>query len=145
MYFTLVSNKLLHDYIYLIAIRHLFITFYYMYICLLLVPGTAPHSLKILNIQSSFATLSWMAPVVPNGIITQYELQYRRSSDSLTITTNITSTITGNTLISKVQGLLPFTKYELKLRAYTRVGAGPYSENLRTETLPERKFKFYDT
>ena len=87
-----------------------------------------------------------MAPVIPNGIITQYELQYRRSSrDSVTITFNISNIIIGNTLTSNVVGLLPFTKYELKLRAYTQVGPGPYSESLRTETLSERKFKFYDT
>ena len=84
-----------------------------------------------------------MAPVIPNGIIMQYELQYRRSNDLLTITSNISSTIRGDTLTSNIKGLLPFTKYELKLRAYTRVGAGPYSESLRIETLPECKSKFY--
>ena len=114
-----------------------------MFTYLLLVPSTAPHSLKILNIQSFFVTLSWMAPVIPNGIITQYELQYIRSSDSLTITSNISSTIMDNMLTSKIERLLPFTKYELKLRAYTQVGAGPYSESIKTETLPECKLNSY--
>ena len=103
------------------------------------VPGTAPYSLMVLTVQTTYVTLSWMSPVIPNGIITQYEIQYRRSNDSLFNISNISSTIMGDTLMGRVEGLTPITMYVFQLRAYTQVGAGPYSDNLTIETLPERK------
>ena len=78
-----------------------------------------------------------MAPVTPNGIITQYEIQYKKSNDSFFNISNISSTIIGDTLMGRIEGLTPSTMYVLQLRAYTQVGAGPYSDNLTIETLPE--------
>jgi len=102
-----------------------------------IVPGSAPHSLTVLTIQSAFVILSWMEPTIPNGIITQYEVQYKRSSDSLFTISNISSTIIGDTIIGRVEGLVPRTMYKLQIRAYTQVGVGPYSNKLTLETLSE--------
>ena len=93
-------------------------------------PATAPHSLTATP-QSRFVTLSWMAPDTPNGIIIQYEVQYSVNSTSLG---NFT-----DTMMNAVERLSPSTIYTLHIRAYTRVGAGPFSNSITVMTLPERK------
>ena len=77
-------------------------------------------------------TLSWLSPDTPNGIITQYEVQF--STNNTTSSVNFTGTLMGT-----VGGLLPGTMYILQIRAYTRVGAGPFSGTITLETLPEGK------
>jgi len=96
-------------------------------------PDTAPRSLKADTIQSRFVTLSWMAPDTPNGMIIQYEVQY--SVNSTTSLVNLTDT-------GMVEELSPGTIYTLQIRAYTRVGAGPFSDNITVMTLPERKLQY---
>ena len=63
-----------------------------------------------------------MPPDPPNGIITQYELQYRRVGGSYTslqpLNTDLTHTVTG---------LTSGTRYEFRVRARTRVGYGSFS------------------
>ena len=57
-----------------------------------------------------------------NGMITNYELQYRISfSDSPYMALN------GTSLIRTVNDLDPSTPYDFRVRAYTRVGPGPYT------------------
>jgi len=73
-----------------------------------------------------------MAPDTPNGIIIQYEVQY--SVNSTTSLVNFTDTLMGT-----VEGLSPHTIYTLQIRAYTRVGAGPFGDEITLETLPECK------
>ena len=76
-----------------------------------------------------------MPPDTPNGIIIQYEVQY--SVNSTTSLVNFTDTLMGT-----VEGLSPGTIYTLQIRAYTRVGAGPFSGTKTLKTLPERKLQY---
>ena len=86
------------------------------------VPG-APSSLVVDNTQQTSITLSWTPPDTPNGIVTQYEVQYS-SSDSISFTSsNITD---ASTMTYTIEGLMPAVMYTVQLRAYTRVGAGPF-------------------
>ena len=72
-----------------------------------------------------------MAPEMPNGVITQYQLQYRRSDSS----SNFTSlNITNDTLTYTVTGLISDTEYVFRARAFTVVGHGP-SSNVITAHL----------
>ena len=80
-------------------------------------------------------TLSWMSPDTPNGIITQYEIQYRVNATALLV--NFTDTLMGT-----VKGLSPGTIYTVQIRAFTRVGAGPYSDRITVMTLVERKLQY---
>ncbi|XP_065904893.1 uncharacterized protein [Dysidea avara] len=93
-------------------------------------PATAPRLLTADIIQSRFMTLSWMPPDTPNGIIIQYEVQY--SVNSTTLLVNFADTLMGT-----VEGLSPVTLYTLQIRAYTRVGIGPFSSMITLMTLPE--------
>ena len=97
---------------------------YYLFIYLyfLTVP-TAPRSLMVVNVTNSTVSLSWMLPSTTNGIITQYQVQYRRSNSSGFTLLNITN----NTLTHTVTGLSSNTEYVFRVRAYTVVGHGPSS------------------
>jgi len=98
-------------------------------------PATAPRSLTSNNIQSTFVTLSWMSPDTPNGIIIQYEVQY--SVNSITSLVNFTDTLMGT-----VEGLSSGQVYTLQIRAYTRVGAGPFSSSITVTTFPPRELHY---
>ena len=99
-----------------------------MCVCVFVVP-TAPTSLTVDDVNNTAVTLSWMPPNMPNGIITQYELQYRRSSDLINI-----SFINSSALNATVTGLLPSTDYQFRVAASTVVGQGPYTEIPQTTT-----------
>ena len=76
-------------------------------------------------------SLSWMPPDTPNGIITQYQLQYRRSDN----TTNITLlNVTNDTLTYTVTGLSSNTEYLFTVRAFTAVGHGNASNEVTDYT-----------
>ena len=62
-----------------------------------------------------------MPPETPNGVITQYSVQY----DGSTIGNFGKSMLNG--MMGTVEGLSPDTEYELRLKAYTRVGPGPHA------------------
>ena len=84
---------------------------------------TAPRSLMVVVVTNTTMTLSWMPPDPPNGIITQYKIQYRQTGGgnfgNNQVTTNLTYTVTGvNTN----------TEYDFRVRAFTVVGRGPPSD-----------------
>ena len=90
--------------------------------CIYLIAPTAPSSLTIVNVTNATVTLSWTKPNPSNGIITQYQIQYRRNDNSINITSlNLT---TNNTLTYTVTGLNSNTKYVFTVRASTIVGYG---------------------
>jgi len=96
-------------------------------------PAAVPCSLTAENVQSTFVKLSWMSPCTPNGIIIQYEVQY--SVNRTTSLINLTDTLMGT-----VEELSPSTIYTILIRAYTRVGAGPFSNSITIMTLSPREF-----
>ena len=83
---------------------------------------SAPRSLMVVDVTNTAVILSWMSPDPPNGIITQYQVQYRKSGGSFgnnQMTTNLTYTVTG---------LITGTQYDFRMRAFTVVGNGPPSD-----------------
>ena len=93
----------------------------YVYVCICIdtfVVPNEPQSLEEVSVSSSSVTLQWRPPVTPNGIITQYSLQYN---------TTAVANITNNVLMYTVSGLSPEIVYVLQVRAHTSVGAGPPS------------------
>ena len=79
---------------------------------------TAPRSLMIVDVTDTTVTLSWMPPDPPNGIITSYRVQYKRSDHSSyssidTMNTDLTYTVTG---------LITNTEYDFRVRADAAVG-----------------------
>ena len=102
-----------------------------MNVCIFFTVPTAPRSVMVVNVTDTTVSLSWMPPNTPNGIITQYQLQYRRSDN----TTNITSLdITNDTLTYTVTGLSSNTEYVFTVRAFTAVGHGNASNEVTDYT-----------
>ena len=95
--------------------------------CFLLGP-TAPKSLMVVNFTDTThartVTLSWMPPDPPNGIITQYQVRYRRrGSNDIYLSQNIVNTNLTYTVTNLIN-----IEYELQIRAFTVVGNGVYSD-----------------
>ena len=85
------------------------------------------------EVTDKTVTLSWMPPVPPNGIITQYQVQYSRSGGGFgnsQMTTDLTYT---------VAGLVTGTEYDFRIRAFTVVGRGPIS-NVVTAFVGKLKY-----
>ena len=76
-----------------------------------------------------------------NGIITTYEVRYEPletfGGEIQTQTSNISASMMSTTL----SDLEEFVNYTISVRAYTSVGAGPYSES-RTIMTPSDGMKF---
>ena len=72
------------------------------------------------SVTDTTVTLSWMTPNPTNGIITQYQLQYRRCSDGSYTTLQPVN----NAVIRTVSGLNVDTEYCFRVRAFTVVGSG---------------------
>jgi len=90
-----------------------------------LVPSV-PRSLMIVTATTTSVTISWMSPEPLNGIITRYDVQYKRISDS-----SYTSVNPQNTELSRtITGLTRNIVYECRVRAATILGNGPYTANL---------------
>ena len=102
-----------------------------MKICMYFITApAAPKSLMIVSITKTTVSLSWMPPNTTNGIITQYQLQYKRSDS-----TNITSlNITNANLTYTVTGLSSNTEYVFTVRAFTAVVHGNASNKVTDYT-----------
>ena len=99
------------------------------YVISLIVVPTVPRSLTSVDATDANVTLQWMEPDVPNGVITRYQVESRMAfSDDSFVSQNATS------LTYIVTGLFPFTEYEFRVAAATRVGLGPYTGVVTTFT-----------
>ncbi|XP_028601411.2 phosphatidylinositol phosphatase PTPRQ isoform X2 [Podarcis muralis] len=96
-------------------------------------PDSPPQDVEILEVTATEISLRWSPPEKPNGIITHYEVMY--DDASALILRNTTAT---NLLLN---GLKPYTLYNISVRAFTRLGHGNQSSPLlsvRTaDTVPE--------
>ena len=52
------------------------------YIChLFILEPATPENLRTIAVYKTKATLTWEVPLVPNGVVRQYRLQYKRLGD----------------------------------------------------------------
>ena len=68
-----------------------------------------------------------------NGVITQYEVEYTQSTFT---SVTMTQTVTVASTMAVLTGLEEFVEYSIRVRAYTSVGPGPYSDAV-VETTDE--------
>lgn len=98
-------------------------------------PSGFPQNTHAISSSATSIELKWQPPVLAerNGLITEYILLYRDiNSPNNPIEISVASPET--TL--KLTNLKPDTTYDIKVRAHTSKGPGPYSPSVQFRTLP---------
>ena len=75
-----------------------------------------------------------------NGVITQYEVEYTQSTF---VSVPMTQTITVASTMAALTGLEEFVEYSIRVRAYTSVGPGPYSDAVMETTDEDGRFNYH--
>ena len=93
------------------------------------------------NISSTAIRLSWqpLLAIDQNGVITQYEVEFNQTTFSEVSMYN-TTTVNSTTLMVDLTGLEEYVVYSIQVRAYTSVGAGPYSHVVMETTQEDGLF-----
>ncbi|XP_072551327.1 phosphatidylinositol phosphatase PTPRQ [Salminus brasiliensis] len=93
------------------------------------VPGSPPYGLAYESISSSEVNVTWSPPVVPNGIILYYSVEYWNATHTLNLTTHTPFTVLSN--------LRKYANYRLAVQAATQVGLGNHSSEILNITTLE--------
>nr|XP_056722658.1 receptor-type tyrosine-protein phosphatase delta isoform X11 [Euleptes europaea] len=98
-------------------------------------PSGFPQNLHSESATSSSVLLTWQPPILSerNGNITKYTLLYRDINVALHPTEVLV--VPADTIMT-LSGLKPDTTYDVKIRAHTSKGPGPYSPSVQFRTLP---------
>lgn len=94
------------------------------------VPGSPPYGLSYESVSPSEVNVTWMPPLLPNGVIIHYSLELWNSSHYLNLTSR--------TNYIHITHLRKYAHYRVVVQAHTGVGAGNYSsEPLNITTLED--------
>ncbi len=75
-----------------------------------------------------------------NGVITSYEVLYEPAQTfNGRLTSSVLVPVTAPTMNVTLRSLEEFLLYDVRVRANTSVGAGPFTDILSITTLPARK------
>nr|XP_006813188.1 PREDICTED: usherin [Saccoglossus kowalevskii] len=100
--------------------------------------GMGPPNLQALSSFSILAT--WSEPLFPNGVIVAYSIEYQRIIYDPTLESPIirVATVDGETLEAPFYGLVPFTKYKVRIVAMNSAGegSGTWAEVTTLEGVP---------
>ncbi|NXY29015.1 PTPRD phosphatase, partial [Pomatorhinus ruficollis] len=99
------------------------------------VPSGFPQNLHSESSTSTSVQLTWQMPLLAerNGIITKYTILYR--DINVAYQPVELSVVPADTTMT-LSGLKPDTTYDVKVRAHTSKGPGPYSPSVQFRTLP---------
>ena len=96
-------------------------------------PENAPVNCSATAINSTAIMITWSLPVMPNGIITDYNVSYvpdhSLSTADYSADGNVSVAIGNNDTILAVSSLRIATNYSVAIAAHTMIGTGPYSSN----------------
>ncbi|XP_073786320.1 phosphatidylinositol phosphatase PTPRQ isoform X4 [Danio rerio] len=94
------------------------------------VPGSPPYDLSYESIGSSSVNVSWSPPLLANGVILFYNVEYWNATQSLNQTTHMPYIVLSN--------LRKYAHYRISVQAATQVGMGNHtSEILNITTLED--------
>ncbi|XP_053911259.1 receptor-type tyrosine-protein phosphatase delta isoform X11 [Cuculus canorus] len=99
------------------------------------VPSGFPQNLHSESSTSTSVQLTWQMPLLAerNGIITKYTVLYR---DINVAYQPVELPVVPADTTMTLSGLKPDTTYDVKVRAHTSKGPGPYSPSVQFRTLP---------
>ena len=109
-----------------------------MYKCT--VPSGSPTITKAMAISPTKIEMSWkeVIPIDKNGIIIIYEVDYQPEQVfNEPMTVDVVNTTNTTILLSN---LYESVQYNITVRAYTRIGPGPFSSHVLSLTNEARKF-----
>lgn len=104
------------------------------------VPATAPINVQSQVLFSTSINVSWeeIPSIGRNGIIISYEVLYEPQE---TFGGAIgPETVNTTNLFYVLVGLQEYVDYVIFVRAYTRVGFGPYSQRVTNQTFQDSKY-----
>uniref|UniRef100_A0A8C7ISH4 Protein tyrosine phosphatase receptor type Q n=1 Tax=Oncorhynchus kisutch TaxID=8019 RepID=A0A8C7ISH4_ONCKI len=87
-------------------------------------PDSPPIGLTVVDTSPSTTTLSWSPPERANGVIQQYEVLYKNQSYVAVLNSSVPRVT--------LTGLMPFSYYNVSVRAYTRLGNGNHTSDTLT-------------
>jgi hypothetical protein len=102
-----------------------------------IVPSGQPSNVVVKAITSNSLSVVWDPPPLENqnGEIRGYMVLYG-VADSTGVSWNLTT----NETSVELSGLMIFTSYMVRVRAFTDVGFGPYSDEVVNKTLESCKY-----
>ena len=84
------------------------------HLCLCYIVSTPPTSISATAISATSIVLTWSQPASYNGILHDYKVRYKRTVDSA----YGTSFSAGLKLNYTINGLIPFTVYEVQVSSF---------------------------
>ena len=90
-------------------------------------------------IESRRLTITWTEPVMTNGNISSYDMQYRGISSVNAVSSNFSQfqMLSVASTMALLQDLVPFSVYNISVRASTGAGPGPFSAEISVRTLED--------
>ena len=107
-----------------------------------LVPNAPPDNVQAITSSSTAILVTWdtVPAIERNGIITQYEVEFNQSTFNEIFTSNLTTT-NGSQQMVELEGLEEYVEYSVRVRAYTSVGPGPFSDAMVSRTLEDGEWR----
>ena len=104
------------------------------------VPSGYPQNVQALTVSAMEILVTWdpVPEIERRGEIDRYEVQFNQSSFDEIPSINYTMT-DGPVLMLSLQNLEAFVEYSIAVRAYTSVGAGPFSPIVNNQTFQDGK------
>ena len=109
-----------------------------IFVCLFffIVPGVV-NSFTADELNLSTIAVEWSTPLEPNGIIIEYEVEYTLVTDNNVSSVNFTAdSFTETPFVIELTNLEFHSEYVIRVRAYTSVGPGNYTDNITVRTDP---------
>ncbi len=106
------------------------------------VPSNVPQNISTDSLSSTSIRVRWdpVPAIDQNGDITLYEVRYDPlETFNGQITTGYENTTDGSVLEITLESLQEYVEYNISVRAYTIVGAGPFSDGIVQRTDEDRK------
>ena len=106
----------------------------------MLAPTSPVNLMAIDNLRESRRlTITWAEPVITNGNVSSYDIQYRGISSVNAVSSNFSQVqmLSVASTIALLQNLVPFSVYNISVRASTGAGPGPFSAEISVRTLED--------
>ena len=101
-------------------------------------PASPPTDVSAISNSSTSIQVIWseVPAIDQNGIITEYEVEYNQT----TFNVDVNQTVWVNSTSALLTKLHEYVNYTVRVRAYTEVGAGPYSTAVTERTQQDSEY-----